>query len=71
MILRREIVSPYRTRFDLEVDLDLNLELEFEFTPEVKVGPSRCPRSDHFEVELELEPDVRRTTQLPTNVHSV
>lgn len=69
MVLRRVIVSPYRTRFDL--DLDFNLELEFEFTPEVNVGPSRCPRSDHFEVELELEPDVRRTTQLPTNVHSV
>lgn len=63
LVLRRVIVSPYRTRFDLD------LELEFEFTPEVKVGPSRCPNSG--KVEDKLEPDVRRTDQLPTNVQSV
>lgn len=63
MILRRVMVGPYRPRF--------SLELEFEFTPEVEVGPSRCPRSDQFEVELEFEPDVRRTNQLPINVQSV
>jgi hypothetical protein len=67
LILRDVIRRPYRTRFDL--DLDFNLELEFEFTPEVKVGPSRCPRSD--ESGDEPEPDVRRTNQLPTNVQSV
>lgn len=67
MVLRRVIVGPYWTRFDLEVDLEL--DLESEFTPEVKVGPSRCPRSD--ESGDEPEPDVRRTNQLPTNVQSV
>jgi hypothetical protein len=69
LVLRRVIRRPYRTRFDL--DLDFNLELEYEFTLEVKVGPSRCPRSDEFGDELELEPDVRRTNQLPINVQSV
>jgi hypothetical protein len=67
LILRDVIRRPYRTRFDLEVDLEL--DLEFEFTPEVKVGPSRCPRSD--ESGDQPEPDVRRTNQLPINVHSV
>jgi hypothetical protein len=65
LILRDVIRRPYRTRFDL----DLDLELEFEFALEVKVGPSRCPRSD--ESGDEPEPDVRRTNQLPTNVQSV
>jgi hypothetical protein len=56
-------VSPYRTRFDLD--------LELEFALELKVVTSRCPNPDEVKVEGELEPDVRRTTQLPTNVQSV
>jgi hypothetical protein len=60
-ILRRLIVGPYRTRFDLKLELVLKLE--------VKEAPSRCPGSD--QLEDEPEPDVRRTNQLPANVQSV
>lgn len=63
LILRDVIRRPYRPRFDL----DLDLKLDFGFAPEVEVTTSRCSSPD----EGELEPDVRRTNQLPTNVQSV